>query len=116
MSIRDLLQGIKPRTKTVKLTEDKSVTLHELSTTARMLIEKERLELVGNEDTTTRDLNENVAKVVVMSMLGIEEKPSKEDIEDIFEMLGLEQLNDLFTEALKFSGLDGESASDAKKN
>lgn len=116
MSIKDLLSGLAPRTKVVKISDNKSVTLHEFSTIARMKIEEDRQLLAEKEDATTRDYNESAAKVVAMSMLGIDSEPSKEDVESVLELLGLDQLDGLYVEALKFNGLDNDAQEEAKKN
>lgn len=116
MSIKSLLSGLAPRTKAVKISDNKTVTLHEFSTIARMRIEEERQALAEKTDATTRDYNESAAKVVAMSMLGIDSDPSQDDIEAVLELLGLDQLDGLYVEALKFNGLDNDAQEEAKKN
>lgn len=114
MSIRSLLSGIKPRTKTVKITPDLSVTLHEFTAATRMVIEDERHAMFERADCTAKEQNRFAAKVVAMSMLGSD--PTDDDITAVTELVGLDQLDELYLESLRFGGMADAEVEDARKN
>ena len=116
MSIRSLLSGIKPRTKTFKLTDEKSVILHELSTSTRIQIERERAALSEKDEVSSQEYNESAATIVAMSILDNGKQPTKDDIDALLEMLGVDQLDALFTAVLTFNAMDEVGSEEARKN
>jgi hypothetical protein len=116
MSIRNLLSGIKPRTKSHPLTDDKAVILHELSVTVRLKIEKERFALAEKKDVTSQEYNESAADIVARSMLGNDVEPTPDDIAAVLDLLGVDQLEDVFNAVMKFNGMDEDASEEARKN
>lgn len=121
MSIRDLLAGVKPRTKSVKLTDEKSVVLHELSTNARMQIEEDRVALSKQEGATVHDFNKFAARVISMSLLGEKEPVTDDDIEAIFELMGLQLVDEVYNQVIDFNKIpenpnDDTIQEEARKN